>query len=268
MKSIAEDLVAEGDALWAIASQADAAAFAAATPAKGWSVRDSLAHLAFFDTMALLTVQDSETFVDHRSRVLQDIEGYMEKHLEAFEIFEPETLVRRWWGGLLALAAAFEAQSAETRVEWYGPSMSMRGHCRARLMETWAHGQDIVDALGASREPTDRLEHVAQLGVSTFAWSFVVRGESVPSGSVEVALELPSGRFLNYLAGKGEVAGSVSGSALDFSLVVTQRRHVLDTHLKAEGSLASDWIGKAQAFAGGAGGGRAPGEFTDVATKP
>ena len=53
----------------------------------------------------------------------------------------------------------------------------------------------------------------------------------------------------------------VSGDALDFCLVVTQRRHPSDTALVVEGAVAQEWIRIAQAFAGEPGGGRAPGQF-------
>ena len=42
-------------------------------------------------------------------------------------------------------------------------------------METWAHTQDIADALGVTREPTDRLRHVAHIGVVARAFSYAVQ---------------------------------------------------------------------------------------------
>jgi len=50
----------------------------------------------------------------------------------------------------------------------------------------------------------------------------------------------------------------VTGTALDFCLVVTQRRNVADTGLVVTGTLAEEWIGIAQAFAGPPGPGRPP----------
>ena len=44
-------------------------------------------------------------------------------------------------------------------MEWYGPSMGAKSFLTARLMEVWAHGQDVVDAIGAlgnaSQQPTE-----------------------------------------------------------------------------------------------------------------
>jgi hypothetical protein len=53
----------------------------------------------------------------------------------------------------------------------------------------------------------------------------------------------------------------VRGSALDFCLVVTQRRHVLDTGLELQGAAAQEWMSIAQCFAGPAAAGPPPGSF-------
>jgi hypothetical protein len=50
----------------------------------------------------------------------------------------------------------------------------------------------------------------------------------------------------------------VTGRAEEFCLVVTQRRHVDDTDLEVTGALATDWMSKAQAFAGAPTEGPAP----------
>ena len=42
----------------------------------------------------------------------------------------------------------------------------------ARFMETWAHALDVADALGITPEPTDRIRHVAHLGVRTRNFAF------------------------------------------------------------------------------------------------
>ena len=54
-----------------------------------------------------------------------------------------------------------------------------------------------------------------------------------------------------------DAADRVSGPALDFCLLVTQRRHRADLALVPTGHAADDWLDIAQAFAGPPGGGRA-----------
>jgi uncharacterized protein (TIGR03084 family) len=125
--------------------------------------------------------------------------------------------------------------------------MSPMSFATARLMETWAHGQDIADAWRIRRIPTDRLRHICHLGVRTRGFSYAVRGEPAPEGPVTVVLRAPSGA--EWAFGPVDGVDRVEGPALDFCLVVTQRRHLADVDLRVTGS-AEDWLAKAQAFAG------------------
>jgi uncharacterized protein (TIGR03084 family) len=179
--------------------------------------------------------------------------------LGAYRALAPEGLLDAWRSGRSRLAGAATTLSDDDRVAWYGPSMGARSFLTARLMEAWAHGQDIVDTVGGDRPPTDRLRHVAQLGVITRAWSYVNRRMEAPVGEVHVALEAPSGETWTW--GPGDVADSVRGPAEDFCLVVTQRRHVDDTGLEVDGDVARDWLVRAQAFAGPPTDGPGPGSF-------
>jgi uncharacterized protein (TIGR03084 family) len=138
--------------------------------------------------------------------------------------------------------------------------MSAKSFLTARLMETWAHGQDVVDAVGAARAPTDRLRHIAQLGVITRRWSYANRGLAVREEEVRVELAGPSGTTWTW--GQDDAAASIVGAAEDFCLVVTQRRHVDDTMLVVRGDAARDWMLKAQAFAGPPTDGPRPGTRT------
>ena len=126
-------------------------------------------------------------------------------------------------------------------------------------METWAHGQDIVDALGLTRPATERLRHVAHLGVLARPFSYTTHGQTAPSDPVYVALHSPSGASWTW--GDATAVNRVTGPALDFCLVVTQRRHVADTSLQVVGPAATEWMRLAQAFAGPPGEGRQPGQF-------
>jgi uncharacterized protein (TIGR03084 family) len=134
--------------------------------------------------------------------------------------------------------------------------MSAASSVTARLMETWAHGQDIADALGTARTATARLRHVAHLGVRTLGFSFMLRGQPVPSAPVRVELTGPDGDSWTW--GPADAADRVHGDALEFCLLVTQRRHRLDTSLRAAGPVADAWLDLAQAFAGPPGPGRSP----------
>jgi uncharacterized protein (TIGR03084 family) len=142
-------------------------------------------------------------------------------------------------------------------VPWYGPDMTLASSITARIMETWAHGQDVADTLGVTRTPTERLRHVAFLGWRAVGNSFRARGRAVPTEAVRVEAG-------QWTFGPAEATNVVRGPALDLCLVVTQRRHVADTALVAEGPVAAEWLSIAQAFAGPPGAGRSPGQFGEA----
>lgn len=78
---------------------------------------------------------------------------------------------------------------------------------------------------------------------------------AAPDEEFRVELTGPSGL---WTYGPPDAAQRVTGPALDFCLLVTQRIHRSDTAVRAEGPDADRWLDIAQAFAGPAGPGRAP----------
>lgn len=245
------DLIAEQDALDAIVAGLADADWERPTPSPRWAVRDQIGHLTYFDTTAELAITEPAAFADHRRQLVErvtDAAAVDDLTLAAYRAMSPTELLAAWRTGRARLAAAAATLTDDTRVEWYGPSMSATSFLTARLMECWAHGQDVVDAVGATRPDTDRLRHVAQLGVITRGWSYLVRGETPPDVPVRVELDAPSGRRWDW--GPADAADRISGPAGDFCRVVTQRRHPADTELTVEGPAAADWLAKAQAFAG------------------
>jgi uncharacterized protein (TIGR03084 family) len=196
--------------------------------------------------------------------MLQDPNA-MVKHMETTgkDLTAEETL--KWWREeRSALLEVLAKMDRKTRLPWYGTAMSAMSFATARLMETWAHGQDVVDALGIIRKPTDRLRHIAHLGVSTFGWSFANRNMEIPGTPVRVELTGPSGGIWSW--GPEEAEDRVKGAAEDFCLVVVQRRHVADTDLIVRGDIAQQWMSIAQAYAGPPAEGRKPGEVSKEQT--
>jgi uncharacterized protein (TIGR03084 family) len=250
--TVLADLVAEQDALDPIVAGLSDEAWARPTPSPRWSVADQIAHLAYFDRAAATAIADPEGFAVLRDELFANFGGGDEEidrlTLEPYRSLPPAELLDHWRAGRRLLADAAAGLDDDTRVEWYGPSMGSKSFLTARLMECWAHGQDVVDTVGAERPATDRLRHIAQLGVITRGWSYVNRGEEPPEGEIRVHLDAPSGDEWTW--GPQDAASSVHGGAEDFCLVVTQRRHLDDTDLTVEGEVARDWLERAQAFAG------------------
>ncbi|MFV1970060.1 MAG: TIGR03084 family metal-binding protein [Acidimicrobiia bacterium] len=260
VNQIVSDLRAEQDSLDDIVSGINSDAWTTPTPAEGWDVRDQIGHLTFFDERATEAAVDPKAFLAGIETAVADIDGYIASHLDVARHSDPGELLSHWRRARSALLDAFAPLDPSARLAWYGPPMSARSFATARLMETWAHGQDIVDALEVNRTPTDRLRHIAFLGVRTMGWSFTVNGLDVPSEVVRVDLAAPSGS--QWLWNENSAQNIVSGDAEDFCLVVTQRRHISDTDLEVTGSEAERWMSIAQAFAGPPGRGRPAGMFT------
>lgn len=254
VQEIAADLRAEQEALDAIVADLSDEAWHTATPAEGWTVADQIGHLTYFDHAAATAVTDPDAF---RASV-EELFGAPERvdEITLHRHLPPPDLLAAWRAGRQHLGEVAATLTDTDRIGWYGPSMGAKSFLTARLMECWAHGQDVADALGVERSASDRIRHIAQLGVITRGWSYVNRGMEVPVGEVRVELVGPSGARWTF--GPEGAEGSVAGPALDFCLVVTQRRHVDDTSLVVTGEVARDWMERAQAFAGGATDGRPP----------
>lgn len=254
VREIVEDLSAEQADLDTIVAHIDEESWRIQTPSIGWNISDQIGHLTFFDERATLATTDEPAFAAELSEAAIDIGAYMDGHLATARASSPHELLTTWRTARHELTSALGTLEPADRVPWYGPDMSARSFTTARLMEVWAHGQDIADALGVVREPTARLRHIAHLGVRTKGWSFTVNGLPTPDSPVRVALNGPNGE--SWVWGDRDVSNTVSGEAEEFCLVVTQRRNVADTDLDIVGDVATRWMQIAQAFAGPPGAGR------------
>jgi uncharacterized protein (TIGR03084 family) len=248
MEYICADLAAEHAGLDALVADLDDSAWNTPTPAAPWRVRDQIGHLAYYDKTALAALEDASAFAEELAAIAGDADTYRRRAEALGRDHSGAALLGLWREGRHALLNALRHRDARDRIEWYGPSMSARSFATARLMETWAHGTDVADALGTSLQATDRLRHIAHLGVRTRGWSYVAHGREAPDDDVHVALRSPAGDTWEW--GDAAVADHVSGPALDFCLVVTQRRVVDDTALEVVGDLAHEWLRLALAFAG------------------
>ena len=251
------DLAAETADLDAMLAPVPAAAWRTPTPAAGWTIADQVSHLAFFDEAAVQSATDPARFRAESAALTALGDGFPDQVAARYRDL-PGTDLLAWFRRARAeLLAVFGAIDPGARLPWYGPDMSPASAVTARLMETWAHGLDIADALGITRAPTARLRHIAYLGVRTMGFSFALRGLPAPVRPVRVDLSAPDGTTWTW--GPPEAADRVTGPALDFCLLVTQRRHRADTAVRATGPVAGQWLDVAQAFAGPPGPGRPPG---------
>jgi uncharacterized protein (TIGR03084 family) len=256
MRALTADLAAETADLVVLLEPLAPAQWELATPAAGWAVRDQVSHLAYFDETAVVSATDPERF-QREAAAMMDLGDDFTESVARDHRADPPADLLAWFGRARAeYLKVFAGLDPSLRLPWYGPPMSAASSVTARLMETWAHGQDIADALGVLRTPTARLRHVAHLGVATREFAFRLRGLPVPDGPVRVELAAPDGSVWTW--GPAGAADLVQAGALDFCLLVTQRRHRGDVRVTATGEGAGAWLAVAQAFAGPPGPGRAP----------
>ncbi|WP_436774936.1 TIGR03084 family metal-binding protein [Yinghuangia sp. YIM S09857] len=253
-----EDLRAEGEALHALVADLDDEQWSLPTPAPGWTVADQIGHLASTDEMAILAARDPGAFLAAVPAVVEalanGLEGSMSGRRDAEKGVE---LLDRWRAGREGVIAALRGHPPGTRFPWFGPPMSPAGIATGRLMEAWAHGGDVADALGVRREPTARVRHIVRLGVNARDHAFATHGLPAPEDPFRVELVGPDGAAWDF--GPPNAPQKVSGPGYDFALLATRRVHRQDTALTAEGRDADRWLDIAQAYVGAPGEGRAPG---------
>ncbi|WP_433259005.1 TIGR03084 family metal-binding protein [Streptosporangium sp. CA-135522] len=256
MDELLADLRAETAELNAMIRELGPADWELPTPAEGWAVRDQISHLAWFDDAATAAATDPDGFRATLPAFLGRGDSAVDELAAASRGLAPDRLHGWFRAARSRSLEAFARLAPGARLPWYGPDMSAASFVTARLMETWAHGQDVADALGLARVPTARLRHVATLGVRAMPYGFAMRGLTPPAEPIRVELAMPDGT--TWTAGPAGAPDTVRGTALDFCLLVVQRRHLDDTFLEVRGEGARAWVRVAQAFAGPPGKGRAP----------
>lgn len=260
LAALLNDLAAEQRELDAIVAPLDVDELALPTPSEPWSVRDQVTHLGWYDRRATQAVTDPTGFARHLEAAAADPTEVMEGHLRSTDSLTPAELLAWWRAGRDRLHDALAGADPTARVPWYGPPMSLASMVTARLMETWCHGQDIVDALGVERTPTARLRHVAHIAVRARAFSFAAHGRPAPSEDVRVEVRAPDGGMWTWGA-PDAAGGRVRSTALDLALLACQRRHRDDVAVEAHGPVAAAWLEVIQAYAGPPGPGRPAGAF-------
>lgn len=257
--AVLDDLRAEGDDLDNLVTDLPDGWWALSTPAEGWTVAHQIAHLAWTDSVALSSATDPSAFAELAGQASQDPSGFVDEAAEQRARLRPSTLLSEWRAGRTRLLEALREVPDDRKLDWFGPPMSVASMATARIMETWAHGQDVADALGVVRTPTARLRHVAHIGVRTRDFAYAAHGQTPPAEPFRIELTGADGE--HWAWGPEDAAQVVTGSALDFCLLVTQRRHRDDLAVEATGADAARWLSIAQAFAGAPGRGRKPGQL-------
>jgi uncharacterized protein (TIGR03084 family) len=252
--SVVADLRAESDELDALIADLPAERWRIDTPAPGWTIAHQIAHLLWTDRVSVLAVTDEAGFGELLTEAAKNPTEFVDDGAEELSALAPAEMLADWRSTRARLHDELLAVTDGRKLPWFGPPMSAASMATARLMETWAHGLDVADALGMSRPATDRLRSIAHIGVRTRDYAYMVNGLAAPTDPFLVELLAPDGATWSW--GPADARQRVSGSAEDFCMLVTQRRSRGELDVQAVGPDAEQWLTIAQAFAGPPGPGR------------
>jgi uncharacterized protein (TIGR03084 family) len=259
------DLRAEGDDVDAMVTGLSDRQWLTPTPAPGWTIAHQVAHLASTDGLTVLAATNPAALEARREAMgagFENSDEVIEAGVAEQLAGTPADVLTRWRTQRETAHDALAAVPPGQKVPWLVMPVSAATLASILFMELFAHGQDVADALGVVRQPTDRIRHLARFGVRTRDFAFMGRGLAPPAEEFRVELAAPSGAAWQF--GPADAAGRVSGPAVDFCLLVTRRRHRDDLALVATGKDADLWLDIAQAYAGPPGPGRAPGQFASA----
>ena len=185
------------------------------TPAEGWTVAHQIAHLAWTDQQALLAATDPEGFTAAVAEAAPRLSAHGRRRGRAPV---PPSSRKPCWraGGPAAPCSSSElaALPEGTKLPWFGPPMSAASMATARLMETWAHGLDVTDALRQPPSVSARLRHIAHIGVRTRDFAFAQHGLPAPGEPFRVELTAPDGDDVVVRTGGRRPAGHRPGAGL------------------------------------------------------
>ncbi len=254
------DLVTEGDALEQLVTSLEPAQWGLQTPAPGWTIAHQVAHLASVARLAQMAAAAPDMFKEVAARAAGgDFDAAVHAMLQPYLADPPPALLARWHADRTAASDALAALPPSEIVPWLVRPLPAGILASAGLMELFAHGQDIADAVGARREYTDRIGHLTGFAVRTWDFGYLARGLTPPEQEFRFELTSPSGKRWDF--GPEDSAQRVTGPAVDFCLLTTRRRHHADLALVAEGAEAQAWMDIAQCYRGSPGQGRSPGQF-------
>ena len=163
LRSVVADLRAETTEIVSVLSGLRPSRWDASTPADGWTIRDQVTHLAFFDDATLLALADPASFEMQREQLLAFGDGFPDEVADRYRALPAQTCLDWLIRSRDRLLAGYLGTDPSRRIPWYGPDMGLASSATGRLMETWAHGQDIVDTVGLVRPATHRLRGIAEL---------------------------------------------------------------------------------------------------------
>ncbi|WP_433858360.1 maleylpyruvate isomerase family mycothiol-dependent enzyme [Streptomyces kronopolitis] len=241
------DLREEHRAFAALLSCVGEADWERPSAAAGWTIRDQVAHLADTEEVAADTLLDGPRAFGRALEGFRTPEEFTAAGCRAGQDLVPMALIARWAQNADRTADLLAVQGPTARVAW-GLGMPGRSFAAARLMEHWAHGLDVADALSRTVTETPRLRHIATLGLATLRYGFALARQRWPQGRT-LRLELTGADGTRYHFGDEDSTDVVRGPLVQWCCTVTRRTpRPAVAGLEAEGELAELALVHARAY--------------------
>ena len=232
MREILSDLVAEQQFLDQFLQRIPLKDWDKKTRSVGWTIRDTISHLADSEELAASVMTGEADLTRYRST--PDLDSLRQEAVDKGRKMRPQDVIEWWRGGRAKVVEPLSHMGPEHRLEWIAGSMSARTLATTRLMETWAHGLDIYEALGAEIEDTPRIRHICWLGWKSLPYAFKLAGHDY----VPIRVEVIGPGYVKWVYGPDDAENLIKGSAADWARLSVRRATVKDTRLKVTGEAA------------------------------
>lgn len=244
MREILSDLVAEQQALDQFLQRISERQWNLPTSAPGWSIKDTVSHLAFTERFAARVLEKGSSVIEAVD--ISDIDKWTAVGVKEGRGMRYQQVIEWWRNSRADVVDALSRMEGTDRVPWIAGEMSARAFGTVRLMETWAHGLDIKDAMEGlltydeeEEDPTadtSRIRHIAWLAHRMLPFAFKQAGEDFPESGIR--LELMGPRYARWVYGPEDAADVIKGIAGEWCRIAVHRLEASASSLKVEGNKA------------------------------
>lgn len=224
------DLVAEYDRIEGFLTMLTDEQWNAPSAAPGWSVADTVLHLAQSEGGVAATLESPTSTWTTRDHPLDDA---IEAQVRTASLL-PGEVFKLWRSARRSSVAALAAADPSLTVRWAAAPLKPRTLATTRLAEHWAHALDITEPLGIDYPDTDRLRHIAWLGHATLPYAMRLSG--LTSSTVLCTLTSPGGTVMTY--GPADAVSTISGPMGVFCRVGARRLAGDESGLLTNGPVA------------------------------
>jgi uncharacterized protein (TIGR03084 family) len=248
MREILSDLVAEQQALDQFLQRINERQWELPTSAPGWSIKDTVSHLAYSERFAARVLAEGAAALDGVE--LADIDQWTALGVKEGRQMRYQQVIEWWRNSRADVVDALSRMDGSDRVPWLAGEMSARAFATVRLMETWAHGLDIKDAMEGlltysedEDDPTTdtpRIRHVAWLAHRMLPFAFAQAGEEYPESGIRLELMGPS--YSRWVFGPEDAGDIIKGIAGEWCRIAVHRMESTASSLKTEGDKAETAI--------------------------